>query len=116
VNNLMWVIRYKIYHQLSEEEVINYTLPFGYRVRDEDVRAIAAGADLLISGELRYHAGQEAEASGICLVEVGHDVSERVVLPSWRNRLQGSLDRRGIKLPLHLSELPTTPWERFSLA
>jgi V/A-type H+-transporting ATPase subunit C len=46
VNNLMWVIRYKIYHQLSEEEVINYTLPFGFRVRDEDVRAIAAGADL----------------------------------------------------------------------
>ncbi|RPJ22319.1 MAG: hypothetical protein EHM33_23810 [Chloroflexi bacterium] len=46
VNNLMWVIRYKIYHQLSEEEIINYTLPFGFRVRDEDVRAIAAGADL----------------------------------------------------------------------
>jgi V/A-type H+-transporting ATPase subunit C len=45
VNNLMWVIRYKVYHQLSEEEVINYTLPFGYRVRDEDARAIAAGAD-----------------------------------------------------------------------
>src|SRR5512138_2322755 len=46
VNNLMWVIRYKVYHGLSEEEVINYTLPFGYHVRDEDVRAIAAGADL----------------------------------------------------------------------
>jgi V/A-type H+-transporting ATPase subunit C len=46
LNNLMWVIRYKIYHNLSEEELINYTLPFGYRVRDEDVRAIAAGADI----------------------------------------------------------------------
>lgn len=46
VNNLMWVIRYKVYHALSEEEIINYTLPFGYRVRDEDVRAVAAGADL----------------------------------------------------------------------
>lgn len=46
VNNLMWVIRYKVYHQLSEEEIINYTLPFGHRVRDEDVRAVAAGADL----------------------------------------------------------------------
>lgn len=46
VNNLMWVIRYKVYHGLSEEEVINYTLPFGYHVRDEDVRAVAAGADL----------------------------------------------------------------------
>ena len=46
VNNLMWVIRYKVYYQLSEEEIINYTLPFGYHVRDEDVRSIAAGADL----------------------------------------------------------------------
>jgi V/A-type H+-transporting ATPase subunit C len=46
LNNLMWVIRYKVYHKLSEEELINYTLPFGYRVRDEDVRAIAAGSDI----------------------------------------------------------------------
>jgi V/A-type H+/Na+-transporting ATPase subunit C len=46
VNNLMWVMRYKVYYQLSEEEIINYTLPFGYRVRDEDVRSVAAGADL----------------------------------------------------------------------
>jgi V/A-type H+-transporting ATPase subunit C len=46
VNNLMWVIRYKVYHGLSEEEIINYTLPFGYRVQDEDVRSVAAGADL----------------------------------------------------------------------
>ncbi len=46
MNNLMWVIRYRVYHRLSEEELINYTLPFGYRVRDEDVRAIAAGADI----------------------------------------------------------------------
>lgn len=46
MNNLMWVIRYKVYHKLSEEELINYTLPFGYHVKDEDVRAIASGADI----------------------------------------------------------------------
>lgn len=46
MNNLMWAIRYRIYHRLSEEELINYTLPFGYHVRDEDIRAIAAGADI----------------------------------------------------------------------
>ncbi len=46
MNNLMWVIRYRVYHNLSEEELINYTLPFGYHLRDEDVRAIAAGADI----------------------------------------------------------------------
>jgi V/A-type H+-transporting ATPase subunit C len=46
MNNLMWAIRYRAYHNLSEEEVINYTLPVGYRVRDEDIRSIAAGADI----------------------------------------------------------------------
>jgi V/A-type H+/Na+-transporting ATPase subunit C len=46
MNNLMWAIRYKVYYNLSEEEVINYTLPFGYRVQDSDLRAIAAGADI----------------------------------------------------------------------
>ncbi len=46
MNNLTWVIRYRVYHELSEEELINYTLPFGYHVRDEDVRAIAAGSDI----------------------------------------------------------------------
>jgi len=46
MNNLMWAVRYKVYHKLSEEEVINYTLPFGYHVLDSDIRAIAAGADI----------------------------------------------------------------------
>jgi len=42
----MWAIRYRVYQQLSEEELINYTLPFGFHVHDEDIRAIAAGADI----------------------------------------------------------------------
>ena len=46
MNNLMWAIRYRVYHHLSEEEVINYTLSFGYHSKDEDVRAIATGADI----------------------------------------------------------------------
>ncbi len=46
ITNLMWAIRYRTYYHLSEEEVINYTLPFGYHVHDEDIRGIAAGADV----------------------------------------------------------------------
>src|SRR5687767_8318955 len=46
MNNLLWAIRYRVYHKLSEEEVINYTLPFGFRVQDSDIRAIAAGGDI----------------------------------------------------------------------
>lgn len=44
--NLMWAIRYRVFHHLSEEELINYTLPFGFRVHDEDIRSIAAGANI----------------------------------------------------------------------
>jgi V/A-type H+-transporting ATPase subunit C len=46
MDNLLWAIRYRIYHHLSEQEIINYTLPFGYQVEDDDIRAIAAGADI----------------------------------------------------------------------
>jgi V/A-type H+-transporting ATPase subunit C len=54
VNNLMWAIRYRVYHHLAEEEIINYTLPFGYQVQDEDIRAIAAGADIALVIERIY--------------------------------------------------------------
>ncbi|HEX7433322.1 MAG TPA: V-type ATPase subunit [Anaerolineaceae bacterium] len=46
ITNLMWAIRYREYHHISEEELINYTLSFGYRVSDKDIRDIAAGADI----------------------------------------------------------------------
>jgi len=46
MNNLMWAIRYRIRYQLSEEELINYTLPFGHHLHDEDIRAIAVGMDI----------------------------------------------------------------------
>ncbi|MBN1582978.1 MAG: V-type ATPase subunit [Anaerolineae bacterium] len=46
INNLMWAIRYRVHYQLSEEEIINYTLPFGYRVHDHDIRTIAAGGSI----------------------------------------------------------------------
>lgn len=42
-DNLLWAIRYRVYHHLSEEEIINYTVPMGYEVADADIRAIARG-------------------------------------------------------------------------
>lgn len=47
VMNLLWAIRYHVYHRLSVQEIINYTLPFGYRVTDDDIRAIANGANVI---------------------------------------------------------------------
>jgi len=46
-DNLTWAARYRIYHNLSESEIINYTLPFGNKVNDEVIHAIASGSDLI---------------------------------------------------------------------
>ena len=73
VNNLLWALRYRIYHHLSLQEIINYTLPVGYRVRDEDIRAIAAGDDGIgvvsrIYPELVEH--QQPSSSGAGLTDL----------------------------------------------
>ncbi len=44
-NNLTWAARYRVYYHFSESEIINYTLPFGYKVDDSVIRAIAADRD-----------------------------------------------------------------------
>lgn len=62
MNNVMWAVRYKVYQKLSEEEVINYTLPFGYRVKDSDIRAIAAGADIAATVARLYPAIPDVNA------------------------------------------------------
>ncbi len=45
-DNLLWALRYRIYHHLSEEEIINYTLSFGSDMTHEDIRDIARGENL----------------------------------------------------------------------
>lgn len=44
-NNLTWAARYHLYHNLSDVEIINYTLPFGYKIDDAIIRAVASGQD-----------------------------------------------------------------------
>jgi dinuclear metal center YbgI/SA1388 family protein len=38
--------------------------------------ALTAGADVLITGELRYHVAHDALDRGLCVVEAGHDATE----------------------------------------
>ena len=46
ITNILWALRYRHYHRLTMAEIINYTLPFGYRSNDALIRAIAGGADI----------------------------------------------------------------------
>ena len=57
------------------------------RTLDRVVTATGSGSDLLplcadrgisclVAGEVRYHAALDAAQAGVCIVELGHDVSE----------------------------------------
>ncbi len=49
--------------------------------------ALAGGVDVLIAGEVRYHAAVDAAGRGLALIELGHDVSELPLLDSLRHAL-----------------------------
>lgn len=54
------------------ETVVTATGSGGGRIAE----ALVAGVDVIISGEFGYHAALGAAESGMCLIELGHDVSE----------------------------------------
>ena len=49
--------------------------------------ALRAGADVLVTGEARFHRALEAEAHGIGLVVVGHHATERPGVEDLASRL-----------------------------
>lgn len=57
-----------------------------------------AHVDLLITGEIHHHHMLELRALGIAALAVGHDVSERVVLPSLEKRLNLQFPGLGVAI------------------
>ncbi len=58
--------------------------------------ALAAGAELFLTGELRHHDALRASAAGLTVVCVLHSVSERVALGALEQRLAEQLPGVGI--------------------
>ena len=52
--------------------------------------AARAGADVLLTGEARFHRGHEAESLGLALVVAGHHATERPGVVDLAERLAGS--------------------------
>ena len=61
-------------------------------------QAVAAGADLYVTGELRHHDALAAAAAGLTVACVGHSNSERLTLGSLARRLRAALPKLGVTL------------------
>ena len=67
--------------------------------------AIAAGvgevADVLVTGDVKYHEVREALAAGLALVDAPHDVTEEEAVLRWSETLADALGRHGVRVETH---------------
>lgn len=62
--------------------------------------AVAAGAQLYITGDIKYHDARRAENSGIQLLDVGHFAPEKLGMQSFGKLLGSRLAERGLEVEL----------------
>ncbi|MCG6893791.1 MAG: Nif3-like dinuclear metal center hexameric protein [Desulfobacteraceae bacterium] len=69
-----------------------------------------SGADVFISGDLRYHDARDAQAAGKALIDVGHFASEHLIVEVLAERLTAMAARRGWDIDISACDLETDPF------
>ncbi|AGL00905.1 Nif3-like dinuclear metal center hexameric protein [Desulfoscipio gibsoniae] len=68
------------------------------------------GADVLVTGDVRYHAARDMLAAGMSFIDAGHFATERVVLPPLREQLTVALAQAGLAVEIAVATCETEPW------
>lgn len=68
--------------------------------------AVRAGAEVLVTGEIRYHQMREAEHHGLGVIELGHDRSEMPAVALLANIIRKGLAAAGRSVPLGVYREP----------
>jgi len=72
--------------------------------------ALKAGADVLVTGDVKYHAAQDMLAAGIKFIDAGHYGTEMVVMPALRGYLAERCKAAGMKVEIIISQVNTDPF------
>ncbi len=76
--------------------------------------AMAAGADLYLTGDVKYHEAREVvDGGGIPLLDAGHFATERPVVKSCVQICRDFLAVRGLTLPVAAAACEQEPWSCF---
>ena len=70
----------------------------------------ASGAQVFITGDLRYHDGREAEARGRGLIDIGHFGSEHWMTEVLAARIEKVLIGRGVSVTVEACKLERDPF------
>lgn len=73
--------------------------------------AVRAGADLLVTGDVKYHEARDAEACGLALLDAGHFATERLMVGAVREFLQTTLTAAGYGCEVLAAERERDPFQ-----
>jgi len=60
--------------------------------------ALRQGADVLVTGDVKYHEARAAESQGIALIDAGHFATEHLMVPELARTLRQGAKERGLKI------------------
>lgn len=74
---------------------------------------ISSGAQVYISGDLRYHDAREVEAANLGLIDIGHFASEYIVIETLAHRLTKILTANQLDVKVEACKLEKDPFTVF---
>ncbi len=71
---------------------------------------LGSGADVFITGDMKYHEAREIEQAGLALIDVGHFASEHIVVELLVQRLVSSAETAGFEIDVRGFDGETDPF------
>ena len=72
--------------------------------------ALAGGAQVYVTGEVKHSTARWAEASGLCIIDAGHYATENPVVESLVEVLLGVFADKDISIPVQASAKQQNPF------
>ncbi|MBW1813120.1 MAG: Nif3-like dinuclear metal center hexameric protein [Deltaproteobacteria bacterium] len=71
---------------------------------------ISSGAQVFVSGDLRYHDARLAEQADLAIIDIGHFVSEFIIVDELEKRLRKIFDEKQIEVSVEACSIETDPF------
>ncbi|WP_432823576.1 Nif3-like dinuclear metal center hexameric protein [Trichloromonas sp.] len=72
--------------------------------------AARQGADVLVTGDVKYHEARAAESLGMALIDAGHFATERLMVGELASRLKAEAETRNMNITVIEAEGETDPF------
>ncbi len=71
----------------------------------------ASGAQVFITGDVRYHEAREVESRGLGVIDIGHYESEHIVIETLARQLADQFESRGFDIVVETCKTEQTPFK-----